>query len=355
VAASLERWDVFIAGGGPAGSAAAITAARAGLKVILAERQALPFRKVCGEFLSPRGLELWRDLTTSDPPSSTPRIASARFLSRKRPGPTIPIDPPAWGLSRSHLDGALIAAARDAGARVLLETTVAGHDPIGGGIRIDLKGPEGEERLEAAHLIIATGRPSSAEGRGRWWIGRKGLARDARLDADLEMFLLDDGGYVGVSPLETGLFSVCALTRSGGDEWLSHPGLAGASVEVTRSIARFTLGRQEAPEDGAFRVGDALAVWPPVVGDGITAALASGVRLGRLLAETSSQGAPIRPSSWLRVFERELGGKLRLALALHRALEAAPARAALFSLARAFPRASEWLVGATRTGGATIP
>src|SRR5665213_303435 len=44
--------DVLIVGGGLAGSAAAITLARAGRSVVLVERESVPQHKVCGEFLS---------------------------------------------------------------------------------------------------------------------------------------------------------------------------------------------------------------------------------------------------------------------------------------------------------------
>jgi len=54
---ALERptvsFDLAIIGGGPAGTAAAITASRSGARVLLLERGAFPRHKVCGEFISP--------------------------------------------------------------------------------------------------------------------------------------------------------------------------------------------------------------------------------------------------------------------------------------------------------------
>jgi flavin-dependent dehydrogenase len=44
--------DILIAGGGLAGSAAAIALARAGRRVTLLERETGPKHKICGEFIS---------------------------------------------------------------------------------------------------------------------------------------------------------------------------------------------------------------------------------------------------------------------------------------------------------------
>jgi len=51
-------FDLSVVGGGPAGSAAAITAVRGGARVLLLERGRLPRHKVCGEFVSAESLEL---------------------------------------------------------------------------------------------------------------------------------------------------------------------------------------------------------------------------------------------------------------------------------------------------------
>src|SRR5437899_12568811 len=55
---SASMFDLIVAGGGPAGSAAAITAVRKGARVLLLERGRLPRHKVCGEFVSAEALEL---------------------------------------------------------------------------------------------------------------------------------------------------------------------------------------------------------------------------------------------------------------------------------------------------------
>src|SRR3954451_2760891 len=61
-----ELYDLVVIGGGPAGCAAAITASRAGGKVLLLDRSKFPRQKVCGEFVSSEALELLRSLLTRE-------------------------------------------------------------------------------------------------------------------------------------------------------------------------------------------------------------------------------------------------------------------------------------------------
>ena len=50
------RTDVLVVGAGPAGSAAAAWAARAGLDVVLADAAVFPRDKTCGDGLTPRAI-----------------------------------------------------------------------------------------------------------------------------------------------------------------------------------------------------------------------------------------------------------------------------------------------------------
>src|SRR5215475_12250063 len=50
------HYDVIIAGGGPAGTSAAIHLANSGARVLLAEQKKFPREKLCGEFISPECL-----------------------------------------------------------------------------------------------------------------------------------------------------------------------------------------------------------------------------------------------------------------------------------------------------------
>ena len=74
-------YDLIVIGGGPAGTAAAIIAARSGARVLLLEKGRFPRQKVCGEFVSAESLLLLRDLLSEN---AAPVLKDALRISEAR-------------------------------------------------------------------------------------------------------------------------------------------------------------------------------------------------------------------------------------------------------------------------------
>lgn len=119
---SERTWDVVVVGGGPAGSAAAIAARKAGASVLLLEREALPRYKLCGGGL----LQITVD---SLPEGFTPPLRAevdtvtftraGRGLRRQRAnGPVLRM------VYRQEFDAALVDHARSLGVEVRDRCTV---------------------------------------------------------------------------------------------------------------------------------------------------------------------------------------------------------------------------------------
>jgi flavin-dependent dehydrogenase len=77
-----ERFDtdVFVAGGGPAGLAAAIAARQAGLAVTLADAARPPIDKACGEGIMPEGIAALGRLGITPAPGQFFALAGMRFI-----------------------------------------------------------------------------------------------------------------------------------------------------------------------------------------------------------------------------------------------------------------------------------
>ena len=106
-----RNYDVIIAGGGPAGSSAAIHLALRGARVLLAEQKKFPRPKLCGEFISPECIAQFERLGVSDQmlASSPSPITETVFYSQAGASVSVPSDwfskgGVALGLSRAEMD-----------------------------------------------------------------------------------------------------------------------------------------------------------------------------------------------------------------------------------------------------------
>ena len=78
-------YDVIIAGGGPAGSSAAIHLTMAGARVLLVEQKKFPRAKLCGEFISPECAPHFERLGVAEQmlAAGPARLTETVFYSRK--------------------------------------------------------------------------------------------------------------------------------------------------------------------------------------------------------------------------------------------------------------------------------
>ncbi len=147
----VERFDVLVAGAGPAGSATAIHLARAGATVLLADKARFPRDKPCGGGLTGRALKR----IPVDPSPVVERDVD-RFELRLRFGPSFSRshDAPLIRMTqRRRLDAFLAAEAADAGGELREGASV-------GGVAVDDRGviaEVGGERVRADVLVGADG------------------------------------------------------------------------------------------------------------------------------------------------------------------------------------------------------
>ena len=364
-------FDLAVIGGGPAGTAAATTAARAGASVLLLERGKLPRQRVCGEFVSAESLGLLGDLlNTSEFLGHALRIPEARLFFDGHVVST-PIEPQAASIARLDLDMALWNSAQNAGATAKLQTSV---EKISGAGPFSLSTSAGV--FEARAIINATGRwsnlltqsPSGPDNnKHSRWLGVKAhfFEHEPHLSVDLYFF---EGGYCGVQPVTLAetrsserRVNACAMVRSDVARSLPeiftlHAALKqraetwqplGDSVSTSPLIFREPVPLQ----DGVLLAGDSAGFVDPFVGDGISLALRSGALAAQSLVSffqnhsslppTAAQYASAYRTRLLPVFRNS--SRIRRLLNLPR-----PIRRSVGHLLEATPAISQLLVRWTR-------
>ena len=116
--------DVFIAGGGPAGLAAAIAAAQRGFSVMVADAAQPPIDKACGEGIMPEGVEALAALGVDLSAAVAAPLEGIRFLDDTREVCANFPQGTGLGVRRTALHAALVAQAERAGVRLAWGTRV---------------------------------------------------------------------------------------------------------------------------------------------------------------------------------------------------------------------------------------
>ncbi len=279
-------FDLAVIGAGPSGSAAAITAAHRGLKVLLLEASPYPRHKVCGEFVSAESAEVLRFLLAdkSQHLFAAPRISTAKLHAAGRTR-TIPFVSPSYSIPRITLDDALWRFAQSLGIDCRIER-VSEIIPDNAGFLV-----KASSTYRASHVINASGRWSRLTTRasGQPWIGLKAhFAAD--IDDNVELYFWKHG-YCGIQPISPGVLNACALVRQGhakdmSEVFAADPHLSARSRTWRQTTQLFAtapvyLGPGSCVVDGVLQAGDAAGFVDPFVGDGISLALRSGVLAGR--------------------------------------------------------------------------
>ena len=360
----MRRTAALIVGGGPAGSAAAIALARAGVEAELVERTEGPHDTVCGGFLGWDALAALERLGLDPAALGARPIRRLRLISATR-SVEVALPRLAAGLSRRTLDEALLAAAGLAGAIVRRGRTVRAADLAGRRVRLD-----DEEGLAGEALILATGKHELRGGARPVDISTRPLGLRSAIEAGpalagalegvIELHLYD-GGYAGLLMQEDGRANFCLsasrdrLKQAGGIEPLVDR-LAEELPAFGKRLGQGEPGpwsavsgvpygwRASATVEGVYRVGDQAAVIASLAGDGIAIALESGVAA----AEAIAAGKPAE--QFQRVWARRARQPVGLAEVLRRSAENRMSRDAMMGLLGWFPALAPLAARLTRIG-----
>lgn len=298
-----ERFDLVVAGCGPAGASCAGRAAELGLSVLALERASFPRSKPCAAGLTEAALELLGDdagVVAHDTAHRLRIELGGTVLVWESDAPLVTTT------TRRELDSLLARRAAEAGARIEFGTALRDVKSESG--RVVVKA--GGRTVECGYLVGADG-PLSVVAR-RTGAGAQALCGAAyvrafpRSPAELEIHhgtLVFDPtatrrGYAWVFPkrdhLNVGIYSQIPIGR-----WL----LDDLSRFVDSRFAGWeSRGPYAAPIPGSARrrqpgdsrvllVGDAAGFADPITGEGISCAMTSGRAAAEAVAAALESGA----------------------------------------------------------------
>lgn len=339
-------YPMVIVGAGPAGSAAALTLARKGLRPLLAERFTFPREKVCGDGLTFRSLSILKELNlyerVSSHPSALP-VKEARVVTAEKtvfagPIPSLPDGTVGFiSIPRRELDLILARAAVEAGAEFAENFTVT-EILKENGKTVGVAGiQDGREKIIRSNLVIGADGAHSIVARQAGLYRLKPRFCEVAIrayftDLDEPVNWLELYYERRIIPGFAWLFpqagNICNIGIGIRMDRLKNRSLKtiyqGFISDYPPLKKRLKKAKMLAPPrgtlipgygqsgkifaNGVLLAGDAASLVDPLVGEGVGSALLSGVAAGEIASRAVSAGD--FSESFLRQYQKEIRRRL---------------------------------------------
>lgn len=284
----MKPFDAMIIGGGIAGVMTGIFLRKKGWKVLIFEKSEYPRHKVCGEFLSPAIWPILKNVGLD----SLLKSKNGKEIEKVRLFwpylPTLENAFPSqlnsfsygYGLSRKTLDSLLLSEAENCGC-IVQQQEIRTIDRDKATVIIDAAGRQSQ--------CINKSKPIPSQDK---FFGFKAHFKNIKIENATELFFFK-GGYIGLNEVENGFINLCGKIRSA---WFKESAsnldyiLESASQQNPMLRERLHHAMRETEwlscgplqegfkrgyHDGIFYVGDAACFVEPLLGQGMTTAIAS--------------------------------------------------------------------------------
>lgn len=292
---AAQRYDIIIVGGGLAGLTAALHLAEQGVKILVIEKKEYPHHKVCGEYVSNEVMPYLRNLGIDPFEKNAVPISKFEMSNThgKKVAATLPLG--GFGISRYAFDHLLFKAANKRAAFVFATAESIEFDQNIFTVRTVEKDVFKSDFVVGAFgkrsLIDTTMQRDFIQQKSPW-LGVKAHF-EYEFPEDTVALHNFEGGYCGLSKVETGAVNACYLTtfksfKPSGNidsfqkEVLSqNPCLehffnnSRLLFEKPLTISQISFERKKPVENHVFMIGDSAGLIHPLCGNGMAMAIHS--------------------------------------------------------------------------------
>jgi flavin-dependent dehydrogenase len=293
-----KTYDIAIVGGGLAGLACGIEAAKNKRKVVLFEKNRYPFHKVCGEYISNESWNYLKSLGLPLEEMNLPQINQLKISTAEGTELNHPLKKGGFGISRYTLDFELSKIAKELGVKVLEETEVSAISFKNNRHIIE----SAEFKCDSKLLVGSFGKRSKLDksldrefikkplSKAKNYVGIKYHVEASLAENLIGLHIFKDG-YCGISKVEgEGRFCFCYLTLATNlqeygsiekmeeqllsqnprlKEYLKYKRL----YEHPEVISQVNFSQKKSVENHVFMLGDAAGLIVPLCGNGMSMAL----------------------------------------------------------------------------------
>lgn len=303
-----KLYDCIIIGGGLAGLCLSIQLSKQGYHVLLLEKNAYPFHKVCGEYISMESWDYLNRLGIDLASLQVPLIKDLKITSHEGFEVSTALDMGGFGISRFDLDHRLASIAKQSGVQ-LLENTKVTDVSLENGVHIVTTNREEHQGkiVCGSYGKLTPAFMNQIRSRQSGYIGVKYHVQVPFNKSSIELHNFKDG-YCGISMVGENTCCMCYLTTvdnlkmHGNDVkqmekevLMKNPRLAyyfsHAKFLYDKPLVISQIGFQKKScyANDVFLLGDAAGAIAPLCGNGMSMAMRASFLLAKHIPQYLDQ------------------------------------------------------------------
>lgn len=378
----MDKFDIAIVGGGPAGTTAALYLHDRGFKVCVIEKKIFPRETLCGEFLSREVINTLKNLNlfNSFLKLNPNQIIKFKFYNGDNSFLETKLKFPAYGIKRGIFDNFLLNAVKEKGITVLQPGEV--KEIIHGREFITLIVDNGQSSQEifCDKVIAAYGKQNILDKKlNRDFTNHKSFLNGVKFHLDKSSFnvlekdaiqiFAANGIYCGINSVGENKATVCFLgnrrevqgsprdqIKALMDGNKNFKKLFGENIiSIINDLpiygtGNIYFGKRELVKNGIYFIGDSSAVIAPLTGDGIGMAMQSAKLISEIFEKQKSDGIDSLQTEllyireWKKIFKK----RIFIAKSIQNIIMNNHYRKISYSIIKTFPSLIANIISATR-------